>query len=68
MFVFSGLLALLSLLVTIVLLPVPGGVLFAPFSFGLFLLSLAGAVDGASDHRVRQRDPRVDPTAWRRSS
>jgi hypothetical protein len=65
--VLSGLLALVSLLVTIVLLPVPGGVLFAPFTFGLFLLALAGVVDGASDHRVRQRDPRTDPTRWRRS-
>lgn len=66
MTVFSGLIAIVSLLATIALLPVPGGVLFAPFSFGLFLLALAGTVSGASDHHVRQRSPRMDPSGWRR--
>ena len=59
--------AVVSLLLTVALLPVPGGVIFAPFTFGLFLLSLVGVLRGL-DRRVRQKNPRVDPTRWRGNS
>jgi hypothetical protein len=45
----SGLVATGSLLLTLALLPVPGGVLFAPFTFGLFVLALAGVLAGRED-------------------
>jgi hypothetical protein len=64
----SALVAIVSLLLTVALLPVPGGVIFAPFTFGLFLLSLVGVLSGLDDRRVRQRNPRVDPTRWRGNS
>ena len=64
----SALIAVVSLLLTVALLPVPGGVIFAPFTFGLFLLSLVGVVRGVDDRSVRQRNPRVDPTRWRGNS
>jgi hypothetical protein len=42
----SGLFALGSLVLTVALLPVPGGVVLAPFTFGLFLFALVGVLAG----------------------
>jgi hypothetical protein len=64
----SAFLALLSLLTAVALLPVPGGVLFSPFLFGLFLLCLVGVLAGLPDRRVRQRQPVLDPRRWRNDS
>lgn len=61
----SSLVALVSLALTIILLPVPGGALFAMVTFGLFLLALVGVIGGMDDQRVRQRHPPMDPTGWR---
>ena len=61
----SSLVALVSLALTIVLLPVPGGALFAMATFGLFLLALVGVIGGMDDQRVRQRHPPMSPTGWR---
>jgi hypothetical protein len=44
------------------------GVLFAPFAFGLFLLSLVGVLGGLRDRKVRQHHPMLDPTRWRNGS
>jgi hypothetical protein len=51
--------ALVSLLVSVVLLPIPGGVVFAPFAFGLFLLALAGVLAGR-DRPARRPDRPAD--------
>jgi hypothetical protein len=64
----SALVAVLALVLTVALLPVPGGVLFAPFAFGLFLLSLVGVLGGLRDRKVRQHHPMLDPTRWRNGS
>jgi multisubunit Na+/H+ antiporter MnhB subunit len=61
----SSLVALVSLALTIVLLPVPGGAFFAMVTFGLFLLALVGVIGGMDDQDVRQRNPSMNPTAWR---
>jgi hypothetical protein len=56
-----------SLVLTAVsLLAAPlGGIIFTPFLFGLFLLSLTSVFDELGDRRVRQRDPALDGTSWR---
>jgi hypothetical protein len=61
-------LALGTLLLTVAALPVVGGVLFAMFSFGLFLLALAGVLGGLKDQTVRQHDPAMEPRRWRDGS
>lgn len=62
----SSLVALVSLALTIILLlPVPGGALFAMVTFGLFLLALVGVIGEMDDQRVRQRHPPMNPTGWR---
>jgi hypothetical protein len=63
----NSLLALFSLALTIALLPVPGGAIFAPFTFGLFLLALGGVMSGLDDHDVRPRRTTMDPSGWRDS-
>ncbi len=50
-----------------VLLPM-GGVIFAPFLFGLFLLSLVGVLGGLADRSVRQHNPATNPRRWRDGS
>ena len=66
--VFSAFVAVASLLVTVALLPLPGGVLFAMFSFGLFLLALGGVFAGLENRTVRQHDASTDPRGWRDGS
>ena len=61
----SALVAVVSLALAVAALPVPGGVIFAPFLFGLFLLSLAAVVGGLRNRAVRQHDPVLDPRRWR---
>jgi hypothetical protein len=56
--------AVVSLLVSVVLLPIPGGVVFAPFAFGLFLLALAGVLAG-SDRPAGQPERAADPRRGR---
>ena len=64
-----GLTALLGLVLTVVLLSVPGGVLFAPLTFALFLFGLAGVLLGSEDRTVRQRGGVVkNPERWRGGS
>jgi hypothetical protein len=64
----SAIVALVSLLLAVASLPVPGGVIFAPFLFGLFLLSLAGVVGRVGHRSVRQRHPVLDARRWRDGS
>jgi hypothetical protein len=64
----SALVAVLSLALTLALLLVPGGVLFAPFSLGLFLLALTGVLGGVRDRTVCQHDPAMTPRSWRDGS
>ena len=66
--VFSAFVAVACLLVTVALLPLPGGVLFAMFSFGLFLLALGGVFAGLENRTVRQHDASTDPRGWRDDS
>ena len=61
----NALVAVLSLLGSLVLLLVPGGVLFAPFSLGLFLLALTGVLGGLGNRSVAQHDPEMNPRGWR---
>jgi hypothetical protein len=46
-------------------LPLPGGVVFAMFSFGLFLLAMLGVFAGIEDRTVRQHNPSMNPDEWR---
>jgi hypothetical protein len=50
------------------LLAFPFGVVFAPFTFGAFLLALAGVFGGLEDRTVRQRKPVLDAQRWRNGS
>ena len=61
----SAFVAVASLLLTVALLPVPGGVLFAMFTFGMFVLALGGVFAGLDDRTVSTRDVPVDPKRWR---
>jgi hypothetical protein len=63
-----GLIALVSLALTVALLPIIGGVLFAVFLFGLFLLALVGFIGGFENRTVRQHDTVLDPRRWRDGS
>jgi hypothetical protein len=63
-----ALIALGSLALTVAFIPVIGGVLFAVFLFGLFLLALVGVIGGSEDRTVRQHDPVLDPRRWRNGS
>ena len=57
--------AIPSLVLTVALLPLPGGVVFAMFSFGLFLLAMLGVFAGIEDRTVRQHNPSMSPDNWR---
>jgi hypothetical protein len=61
-------LALMALFLTIAALVVMGGVIFAPFLFGLFLLALVGVLGGLKDRTVRQHNPAMNPRRWRDGS
>jgi hypothetical protein len=61
----SALAAVLSLVLSIALLLVPGGVLFLPLSLGGFLLALAGVFSGVTDRTVHQHEPAMTPRSWR---
>jgi hypothetical protein len=43
-------------------------VLFAMFTFGLFMLALTGVFAGLEDRTVRERKPYADPKGWRNGS
>ena len=43
-------------------------VIFAPFLFGRFLLSLLGVLGGLKDPSVRQHNPAANPRRWRNGS
>lgn len=58
-------LAAAALLGVVATIPVTGGVLFAAFAFGLFLLALVGVVGGLGDRTVRQHGGVRDPKGWR---
>jgi hypothetical protein len=64
-----GITALLGLVLLVALLPVPGGVLFAPLPLGLFLFGLTGVFAAGDQRTVRQRGGVVDdPSGWRNGS
>jgi hypothetical protein len=57
--------AVLSLVLSLALLLVPGGVLLVPFTLGGFLLALAGVLGGLESHTVSQHDAAMSPRSWR---
>ena len=63
----SSLTAVVSLILTVVFIPIVGGVLFAMVFFGLFLLALVGVLGGLEDRTVRQHNPSMNPREWRDS-
>jgi hypothetical protein len=63
-----SLVAVVSLFGAVALVPIYGGVLFAFFLFGGFMLALVGVIGGQEDRTVRQHDPSMDPTRWRNGS
>jgi hypothetical protein len=64
----SSIIAVASLFGALALVPVIGGILFAMFLLGLFLLALVGVLGSLEDRSVRQHDPAMDPTGWRNGS
>jgi hypothetical protein len=65
----SALLAVGSLLLTVAMFPIIGGVLFALFLFfPAFLLGLVGVLATLEDHTVEQHSPAMDATGWRTGS
>ena len=64
----SALIAVGSLVALVALLIAPGGVILAPFVFGLFLLALVGVLGGLGDRTVRQHNPKTNPRGWRDGS
>jgi len=61
-----GVVAVVSLIGAVLLVPVYGGILFSIFLFGAFLLALVGVLGGVEHRTVEQHDPSMDPEAWRR--
>jgi hypothetical protein len=61
----AGLVAVGSLFLAVALVPVVGGILFAVFLFGAFLLALVGVLGGLEDRSVHQHEPSMDGTRWR---
>jgi hypothetical protein len=61
----AALIAVLSLLGSLALLLVPGGVLLVPFTLGGFLLALTGVLGGLENRTVVQHDPEMNPRRWR---
>jgi hypothetical protein len=64
----SALIAVTSLFLLVATLAVFGGVVLAPFIFGLFALALVGVLGQVPDRSVRQHNPDLDPTGWREGS
>jgi hypothetical protein len=64
----SALLAVLSPVLAVALLLVPGGVLFAPLLLGLLLLALVGIFGELKERTVRQHNPTMNPRRWRDGS
>jgi hypothetical protein len=64
----NSLIAVVSLLLTVALVPIPGGVLFAMVTFAVFVLAVTGVLAGLDDRTVRQRNPELNPTKWRDDS
>ena len=60
--------AIVSLILTVALVPVMGAVLFAVVLFAVFILALVGVLAGLEDRTVRQHDPAIDPGRWRHGS
>jgi hypothetical protein len=61
--------AVLGLVLFVALVPVPGGVLFAPLPLLLFLFGLTGLLVRGEDHTARQYGGVVDdPSGWRNGS
>lgn len=60
-----GLIALGSLVLTVVFIPIIGAVVFSMVTFVLFVGALVGVIAGLEDHTVRQHNPRMDPRGWR---
>jgi hypothetical protein len=61
--------AALGLALFVALLPVPGGVLFAPLPLLLFLFGLTGLFTQGEDRAVPQHGGVVDtPSGWRHGS
>jgi hypothetical protein len=54
-----------ALVLTVVTLPIIGGVLVALVAFGAFLLALVGVLAGLDDRTVRQHDVVLDGRRWR---
>jgi hypothetical protein len=58
--------AVVSLFGAVAFVPVYGGILFAFILFGAFLLAVVGVIGEMEDRTVRQHNPSMDPTAWRK--
>jgi hypothetical protein len=64
-----GISVILGLVLFVALLPVPGGVLFAPLPLLLLLFGLTGLSSGDGSRTVRQHGGVVDdPSGWRHGS
>jgi hypothetical protein len=61
-------LAVTALFLSVAMLPLIGGVLFAALFFGVFLLALVGVLGGLGNRTVQQHDPVLDPKGWRNGS
>jgi hypothetical protein len=64
----SALVAVVTLLISVAMLVVPGGVLFAPFLVGLSLLALVGVLARHADRSVPRHDPAMQGRRWRNGS
>ena len=64
-----GISAILGLVLFVALLPVPGGVLFAPLPLLLLLFGLTGLLARSEERDMRPRGGVVaDPSGWRNGS
>ena len=63
-----ALLNLVLLVLLVVSLPVIGGVLFAPFLLGAWLLALVGILARHGDRTAAQHQPALDGKGWRNGS
>lgn len=66
--IISSLIAVGALFGALALTPVLGGVILGFVLLAVFLLALFGVMAGLEDRTVRQRNPSMDPTAWRNGS
>ncbi len=66
----SAVVAVVSLFSTVasLLAALAGGIVLAPFAFGLFLLAVTGVFSGVEDGAVREQNPVLDGRRWRTSS